>query len=539
MALNLGITSKKIPVVLGVVVLLAGLAAGVYMVGQSQGLFVEAGPTATPRQVRISNVKADSFTVSFVTDTSVTGSIRYGATAKKINKAFSDDRDQLSGSTSQYTTHFVTIKSLIPNTKYYFMVGSGSKRYGKDGTKTAYEVTTTKSLSNKPVAEAIDGKVIVSTGQPAPGAIVYVETAGGATMSAVTKTSGVWSLQLSNITTADLSKYLGYTPETKLTITVNGGELGTATAMVGVANARPVPDITLGQNQDFTQIATPSGGLQSMIEIVNNAYSIKNLSLDPGVVVSVVNKDGVPHSVTAKNREFDSGLINGGGNGSFQTPTTPGTYDFSDSANPGVESLMGTLTVKGEAVIGEGGTGSFGGIVDETSAYEATLSVQLLNISEGEMVATSSPEIIVEAPKGQKVKITVHSAVAQSTTGTAGSDKLINWTPPQGLEPGQHTVTLEYTDVNGIAQKITRTFTVLAAETSVGTGLPSFTATRSGVPVPTPLASGSGVLSSMPSTESGVPESGVLTPTIGILMMGIGLFLSGLIWQIRLLMIEI
>lgn len=545
MAFNLGITSKKIPVILGVLLLLGGLVAAVYMVGQSQGIFIQAGPTATPRQVRISNVKSDSFTVSWVTDTSVTGSIKFGTAANKLNKAFSDDRDQLSGTTGQFTTHFVTLKSLKPNTKYYFQVGAGSAKYGKDGTAEPYVVTTTKNLSNKPAADAINGKVILGSGQPAPGVIVYVEAEGGAALSALTKTSGVWSVQLSNMTTADFSKYLGYDKQnTKLTITVQGADLGTATATATTANAKPVPDITLGQNQNFTAVATPSGEIAgTTIEILNNAYSVKELSVDPGTVITVLNKDGVPHSVSETDKTFETGLISGGGNATFSAPLAAGVYSFSDAANPGVESLMGKLTVKGATTGGEAasGTGGFGGLVGGgNEAYEATLSVKLVSIDEGELIATNEPEIIIEAPKGEVVKITVNSAVTQTTTQTAGSDQTINWTPPEGLEPGQHTVTLEYTDANGVLQKIVRTFTVLGAETTGGTGLPSFTATKSGTLSPTPTSTSSGVpLSSMPSTESGVPESGVLTPTITILMMGIGLFLTGLIWQIRLLTIRL
>jgi len=73
---------------------------------------------------------------------------------------------------------------------------------------------------------------------------------------------------------------------------------------------------------------------------------------------------------------------------------------------------------------------------------------------------------------------------------------------------------------------------VLAAE-DVG-GIPSFTATGSATPTTTPTTSPSATPtvieasgSSMPSTESGVPEAGVLTSTYWLLIVGLGLFLTG------------
>lgn len=439
---------KKIPTIIGIVLLLGGLIAGVVAVGQSQGLFTRAGPTATPRQVKITNIREDGFTVSWISDTSVSGFVKYGEAAGSLSKTVGDERDQLSGEASLYTTHYITIRGLKPKTAYFFTVGSGSVSYDNQG--QPYTVTTGVAIGSPPAADTINGKVLLASGQPAPGVIVYVNLEGGGEMSALTRASGVWSLPLSQMRTADLSKYLEYDKtNARVAILAQGADLGTATVTTTTGNDSPVPDITLGTTQNFEGVATPSA-------------------------LPVV------------------------------TPSPAATA----------------------SAIGDG----FGELTDLDAAYEATLSVKLTTIDEREVVATSSPEIKVEGPVGTRVTITVRSD-PQTTTVTVDADGAISWTPPVGLEPGTHTVTLTYTDSNGILQTIDRTFTVLAAEPVAQGGLPSFTATPSATPTSTPTAT---PRAAMPSTAAGVPESGVESVTLILLMLGGLLFGAGIFWQMKL-----
>jgi hypothetical protein len=351
----------------------------------------------------------------------------------------------------------VNIKSLKPKTTYYFSIGSGSVTYDDAG--KPYQIATGASLGAAPAADTINGKVLLASGQPAPGVIVYVDLEGAAPLSTITRASGVWTLTLSQARTVDLAKYLTYDRNTaKLAITVTGADLGSATATATTNNDSPVPDITLGQTQNFISQATPSA----------------QVTTTPSGVLT-------PAPVLV-------------------TPTTS----------------AGTST-------------GFGGLTNLESAYEATLSVKLKSITEGEIIATSSPEITFQAPVGTRVKITVNSDSEQTTTITTDADGLVDWTPPEGLEPGEHEVTLEYVDESGITQKIVKKFTVLAADSTAYGGLPAFTATPSAVVT----ATASGRVA-MPSTESGVPESGTATPTMILLALGTLLFIGGIIWQKQL-----
>lgn len=458
----LEINLKKIPTILGLMILLLGVGAGVYLVASNQSLdlFSQAGPTAVPRQVKVSNIGGDEVSISWVTDSAVKGFIKYGTSKNNLKNTVADDRDQVSGSESQFTTHYVSLRNLKPDQEYFYVVGSGSKTYQKEG--EPYQFKTAPSLGSKPAAHTINGRIVVAGGEGAPGTIVYVQMRGGSLRSALSKESGRWTLPLATTRTKDLSQYLNYDRQNeRLTITAQGGELGTATAQVYSGQASPVPDIKLGEAHNF---------------------------LEEGQQVA---------------------------------QPTPTPTEAKDEEKVATESA------------------GFKDLTDEE--LKESEEIEIVNPSqEGENVATSSPALQVKGPVGKKVKITVESE-PQSTEGVIEEDGSFIWTPPEELEPGEHTVTIEYEDENGLLQTIKRSFTVLAAEDS---DLPSVTATESATPTPTetptptPTATES-ARTTMPSTESGVPAPGMLTPTLGILMIGIILFITGIIWQIRLSKVKV
>jgi hypothetical protein len=145
--------------------------------------------------------------------------------------------------------------------------------------------------------------------------------------------------------------------------------------------------------------------------------------------------------------------------------------------------------------VSEMGRGGFPTLEQTTPDKPTGLSITFP--SENEEVNSSVPEFLGTGPENQTLKIEVESNEkinAQSAVDSEGSWK---WSPPTSLSPGEHTITVSYTNKDGIVEKISRSFIVLAAGESK---LPSFTATPSGQ-------------TSIPSTESGIPVSGINIPT--------------------------
>ena len=152
--------------------------------------------------------------------------------------------------------------------------------------------------------------------------------------------------------------------------------------------------------------------------------------------------------------------------------------------------------------------------------------VALTNPSgEGETIYSLRPEIIGTGPANKVLTITLKSPEEYTSTVVVSDQGTWNYTPPEDLEPGEHTLTINYVDDEGEEQVITRNFIVAAA----AEGLPSFTATPSASPSPEATST---PRISMPSTESGVPDSGIITPTLGISLLGFLLLGAGFILKI-------
>ena len=431
--------AKRIPTFLGLLILVGGLVAGIVLVGQKQGFGIKAGPTATPKDVKISNRGSTGFTVSWDSDVPVTGFLKYSDNPTNLTLPAGDQRDQIAGSTNQYTTHYVDVTGLSADKTYYFEIGSGSQAYNDSG--KPYQIRTAPSAA-APTEDVVSGKIVTAGGAGSSGAIVYVEITGAETLSSLTKTDGSWRLALSNARNIN-GDYVAYDKAAEtVTIFVQAGTAGTATAITNTANDNPVPEITLGKTHNFA----------------------------------------------------------------------------TGEVSPVISDLTG----------GTAGSG-FATLTDLGQSPEATYSVKLVNpATEGDSLATQLPEFLGTAPMGTTIGLQLDTT-GQSGIATSSATSNWSWSPSTNLSLGDHSIKLKFLE-NGVETEFSRGFVIVAA--GVG-GLPAFTSTPSATPTdgitvsPTPT-------DGMPATEGGVPEPGILTQTYTLLLLGIGLFVFGIIWRRRL-----
>lgn len=444
--------SKRIPTILGILFLVAGLGVGIFIVGQGTGGFSpKASPESTPKNLKTSNISDSSFTVSFVTDSATPGYVKYGTDEKKLQSQTSDDRDQLTGAVGQFTTHHITLRSLSPSTTYYFAIGTASREiYTNEG--KPYSVTTAPKLGSAPEALTIYGSVVTKASTPASDSIVYISVDGASPLSTLVKSSGSWAVPLSTARTTTLNSYAQINDQTQLSILVQGKDASSnATAKVLVAKAQPVPTITLGQSLDFLSEST------SPAQPANEAVLPSSIS------------GASPSTETAS--KFSASQLNS-----------------ASESSPSATALLG--------------------ITFSNPAHE------------GDEINTARPALQGKAPAKTKVTIVVHSS--QTYQGSVTTDANGNWsfTPSGNLDPGDHNVTVSYTDANGKAVTETRTFKILAMNTSTN---PAFTST----PSATPTASSS-TRTTKVGTGSAVPKAGSTEETLTMLVLGFGFMIAGL-----------
>ncbi len=172
-------------------------------------------------------------------------------------------------------------------------------------------------------------------------------------------------------------------------------------------------------------------------------------------------------------------------------------------------------------------------------------SVKVLSPKINEEINSIHPQILGKAPANSTVQIEIHSD--QVISGSVVTDPQGNWTysVPANLTPGEHTITVS-TVINGVVQKVTRSFVVQAAGES---NSPAFSATPSATLAPTipvtptirttvsptlkPTITKTPTATPSPVVESEYPQSGNLTPTLITAILGGALVLFGVILNFK------
>jgi plastocyanin len=84
---------------------------------------------------------------------------------------------------------------------------------------------------------------------------------------------------------------------------------------------------------------------KTTVDIINFAYQPRVLKVAAGTAVTFVNRDGEPHTITALDRSFDSGALDGKGSWIHRF-RKPGNYAFLCGFHP---YMRGTIVVTGPA----------------------------------------------------------------------------------------------------------------------------------------------------------------------------------------------
>lgn len=498
-----GIGNKRIPTVIGLVILVVALVLGTVFFKQGLGVFApRATPETTPEQVRITNVVDSGFTVSFLTQGSVAGFINYGTEENALRQTATDDRDTLTGSIGEYTLHHITVRGLQPNTTYFYVLGTGGGTLF-DNNGVPFKIVTARKNGSPTAARTIYGSVTTESGAPAEGAVVYVAVAGAGEMSSLVKNSGSWAIPLSNARTADGAGYAEITDETSLQLFVQGPtttQTAKGSITAGQYKSAPVPTISYGQ----TAIEAPAAG--STTEDQTSTTETTTTTADNEVTATEM--------TTASNASASTAA------------SSSGTRTLAD-ANATTQGLT------------------------ELDLDTASSSAEPVTL------ATAQPVISGTAAPNVTVTIEIHSdtAITQTVTADANGNFTLNLEElKKTLAPGEHTVTYSYTDpATGAVtpQRITfyvepesATANLLAAASPT----PTPTATPFGSNNPFPItgstnsatprtatdssstsstASGSG-RSSSTSTASSLPESGSVGTTLALIFGGMFFIISGL-----------
>jgi hypothetical protein len=467
---------KRLPALLGILFMVGGAFAGVIIVLQGTFFSPQASPETVPQKVKITNLTENSFVVSWTTQGQAVGYILLGEDEKQLKRSVADQRDQLSGEGGQYKMHHIYVRELRPSTTYYFKIGSGERELF-DNNGVPFTVQTAAVLGTPPPPETIYGTVLTPAKTAADDTIVYVGIPGSTPLSALVQQKGSFAIPLSTARTLTLDSYVSIDPSTTIEMLVQSGRGEESRVRAKLSQAQPLPDIVLSSS---------------------------------GQVVDISGQAPASDDADSTSSRGD-------------IPSSPG-YD------PLSRVMTGTTTGESKFVFENVSL-----LVEEASEV---ISIEQLP-ADHVTIPSLQPNFSGQAPPNTTLTVTINSPRAY--VDTVSADDLGNWSyeVPGELEPGPHTISISYTDENGILKQVKRTF-IVSAYASEGT--PSYISTPSASLAPsiTPRPTTSQITqapsptttvrAALPATDSAIPVSGSVANTFalslgGLMLMSLGYFL--------------
>lgn len=263
--------------------------------------------------------------------------------------------------------------------------------------------------------------------------------------------------------------------------------------------------ITKEGNYAFTLSTVRTSDYQNYIAI-DPAATIANLTIEDGknasteVSVSMVNAAPVPLITLGKNESFLADNA---------TVEQPAVAEVAPTAETPSIFNVEPLTTDNEVNVVE------------------TQDVKILNpATDGETLLTLTPEFRGSGPRGTILALSITGKT--NISDAIDIDNLGSWSysPEAKMKVGNHTLTVLYISSGGVQKTIERTFVISdpgTEDTAAFVATPSASTKASALPSPSPREA-------MPATDEGVPVTGVIENTIGLLIMGALLVGAGIIF---------
>lgn len=282
------INKFKIPTILGLGLIAAGIISGILLVIKDQAFLTKASPNLVPQNITVSNIEDEEVTVSWQTSAQTSSFVTFG-TKNPQEKEVLDDRD--TQTPKAYSLHYVTIKNLQPDTTYLFKIISGRLTSEIKNFKTA------KSASFQNGFGPIIGTVF-DENNPLDQAIAYLSISDATIQSARLTNLGNFLIPISLMRKIDLSDT--FQPKegdvAKLTII---SDKGTSSVLFKInAEGVELPPIKLGENLDLT--TPPTSELDKFdlnadksINAADHSIVLRNFGKSPKEKRADLNGDGV------------------------------------------------------------------------------------------------------------------------------------------------------------------------------------------------------------------------------------------------------
>lgn len=242
---------RKIPTLVGLFFILILMASLSLVLEQQKKTSIKAALLKLER-LEITNLTHNSATIFWRTSEKTVSWLRFGKKENQLNKQVFDDRD-VENNKNFYFNHYVNLKNLQPNTKYFFEIVTAKGLVRKQDNSSF--IFTTKAQPPQPTTlKPVAGKILDKNSQPLENAIVLLKIEGAELLSDRTRGNGEWLISLYYLTKNQSNEFFPLKQDTPVNLEIIS-EKGNKTLVKGSLNQlTPLKQtITIGENYNFFQ----------------------------------------------------------------------------------------------------------------------------------------------------------------------------------------------------------------------------------------------------------------------------------------------
>ncbi|MDD2224649.1 MAG: Ig-like domain-containing protein [Candidatus Shapirobacteria bacterium] len=236
---------KKIPTILGLIILISGVFVGIFMTNKKTGFISKASNSCKPKNSQITNITSNAASISFITESTCLSSLSINNQTIENEAVVSVDQKS--------KIHYFDINNLNVDTEYNFS-------FIIDGTiykESSYKFKTAINPSGPiPSSNLAWGRVFTPEIKAAKKVIIFVNIPGASPLSALATSLGNWNISLANSFNESKTGRFIPTLNTSEEIIVIDQENQTTQITGNTSNNDPTPDIILGQNQFSSSTVT-------------------------------------------------------------------------------------------------------------------------------------------------------------------------------------------------------------------------------------------------------------------------------------------
>lgn len=266
----------KIPTLLGLGIIALGIGIGVFLVLREQIYLSTAAPSQVPQNIKVSNIDDSQINISWQTESPSLGFVTFGQNNPDEETAL-DDRD--SKAPEPHTTHYITLKNLLPKTTYKYKVVSGKITSEPSQFTTAPEQDTQNNL--RPIiGTVLDGE------NPLDEGVAFVTISGANLQSSLVKSLGNFLISLSSVRKSDFSDRYSLAEDTLAKITIVSDKGESSALFLLKQDGITLPPLKIGENLDLT-IPQVSPTPDTKVYDINNDGKIN--ALDHSLMINQPN----------------------------------------------------------------------------------------------------------------------------------------------------------------------------------------------------------------------------------------------------------